>query len=260
MSDQEQEQEQEPRWDARGMVEAFVNHVRSPKRGHGGSLALAAVLALVVASGAAFAFGMFTRTHDAGRTGDAQTASSDPPLRVTAADRFVALTGYGCPTSSQAGFSLQGTYSDGIDGFVPVAAGGWTKNGCRGRFEAIPMSGSATKPDPQNYAQWTFRTGSIMQGRCRVAVYVPDDKSIEHVGGAPAWYQVYDSAGVSGPPVGSFKVNEPAARGSWVSAGSFPVSNGLFTVELESTGQDWHGNVVTYAHVAAAQLEVACAS
>src|SRR5580658_4628776 len=127
MSDQEQEQEQEPRWDARGMVEAFVNHVRSPKRGHGGSLALAAVLALVVASGAAFAFGMFTRTHDAGRTGDAQTASSDPPLRVTAADRFVALTGYGCPTSSQAGFSLQGTYSDGIDGFVPVAAGGWTK-------------------------------------------------------------------------------------------------------------------------------------
>jgi hypothetical protein len=259
MSDQEQEP-QEPRWDARGMVEAFVNHVRSPKRGHGGSLVLAAVLTLLIASGAAFAFGMFTKKHDAHKTGSAPMASSDLPLRVTSADRFVALTGYGCPASSQAGFSLQGMYSNGINGFVPVTAGGWARQGCHGTFEAIPMSGSATKPDPQNYARWTFRTGSITQGRCRVAVYVPDDKSIEHVGGAPAWYRVYDSADISGPLAGSFKVNELATRGTWVSAGSFPVSNGLFTVELESTGQDWHGNVVTHAHLAAAQLEVACAS
>jgi translation initiation factor IF-2 len=169
-----------------------------------------------------------------------------------------ALGGYGCPNTSRVRFTERGWYSDGISGFFGVRAGGWDKQGCDGRFAAMPMSGSGTRPDPGNYALWTFRTTPVIVGNCQVAAYVPDDHSVVHVGGDPARYQVYDAAAGSGTPVGSFTIDELTTLGTWVSAGTYPVTAGVLTVKLTSAGQDWHGTVVTHAHLPLSQVMAFC--
>lgn len=62
------------------------------------------------------------------------------------------------------------------------------------------MSGSATQDDPSNYAVWTFHSGAITRGLCHIDVYVPDDPNIEHVGGHPAVYEVFNSDSTFGQP------------------------------------------------------------
>src|SRR5260370_26496156 len=115
-----------------------------------------------------------------------------------------------------------------------IPRGGGAGLGCHGSYDAMPMSGSATRPDPQNYALWTFHTAPVTTGTCQINVYVPDDRSIEHVGGRPARYQVYDSAAPSGTPAGSFVIDEPANRGQWVSTGTYRVTQRVLTIELAS--------------------------
>lgn len=170
---------------------------------------------------------------------------------------FGALAGYGCPQSHQARFKA-GWYADRNNGFLDLRAGGWRKQGCDGRFDAMPMSGSATKPDPGNYALWTFRTAPLLSGTCQVAVYVPADRSVKEVGGNPARYLVYDSARPSGPPVGSFGIDDFTSLGRWANGGSYPLAGGVLTVKLSSAGLDWRGNVETHAHLPVTQVMAFC--
>jgi translation initiation factor IF-2 len=123
----------------------------------------------------------------------------------------------------------------------------------------MPMSGSATADDPANYALWTFRTGPIVHGVCHINVYVPDDSSLEHVGGNPAVYQVFGSAGTSGTPLGSFGVDQPSNRGRWASRHNWRISGGELTVKLLSRGIDWTGSGPTYAHIAISAVSLTCA-
>ncbi len=220
---------------------------------------LAAVLALVTA--AVGGCGLFTAPTSA--QPQAASVAPAPPRPTVPAARlaggyFGALAGYGCPQRPQARFREAGWYADGINGFLGVSAGGWDHQGCDGRFGAMPMSGSAIRPDPGNYAMWTFRTAPVTAGTCQIAVYVPADPSVEHVGGDPARYQVYDSATASGPAAGSFTIGELARRGQWVSGGSYRLTRGVLAVKLISSGLDWHGNVVTHAHLPVTQVMVFC--
>jgi hypothetical protein len=220
--------------------------------------ALAALLIGVTACGSVAAQTGGTQTGDPQTAGPQSAAASTTKAKTPAPAYFGALAGFGCPQIADAWFSEAGWYADGINGFFRVPAGGWTKQGCRGSFDAMPMSGSATKPYPGNYALWTFRTTPVTSGTCQVAVYVPDDHSIEHVGGNPARYQVFDNIRASGTPAGAFTVDERANVGKWVSVGSYPVTDAILTVKLTSAGQDWHGTVVTHAHLAVAQVIISC--
>ena len=217
---------------------------------------LAAVLTFVLA--AVSGCGLLAGTKNAQQP-DAALAPAPLPSSARSADAyFGALAGYGCPQRPQAGFNEAGWYADGVNGFVKVRRGGWDHQGCDGDFDAMPMSGSATRPDPENYAVWSFRTAPVSAGICQTAVYVPDDASVEHVGGNPAQYQVYDSAAASGVPAGSFGIDELSSRGQWVSGGSYPLTHGVLTIKLVSAGLDWHGNVVTHAHLPVSQVLVFC--
>jgi hypothetical protein len=214
---------------------------------------------LVVIAAGALVFGALSRQPAAvSRPTDPVTVDRADSTGRPAARDFGALAGYGCPGSPDVSFSVHGVFSDGLDGFSNVRSGGWDRGGCDGQFEAMPMSGSAATGDPSNFALWTFRTGTIVRGTCQVSVYVPHGASIHDVGGDPARYRVYDSAGTSGLVAGSFTVDQLKTRGQWVNTGSYPVTSGVLTVELTSAGQDWVGSVVTHARLAAAQALVFC--
>ena len=173
-------------------------------------------------------------------------AAAPPPAT------YAAVGGPSC-TASGASTSKVGYYTDGKSGWL-TSSGGDTADGCGGQYYALPMSGDASKDDG-NHFLWTFKTGAVHSGTCQVSVFVPT-AAIEYVGGDPAYYTVHDSTGTS-DQVGSFTVNQVSDHG-WVSAGSFPVANGQFTVELHTRGQDWEGDKVTYAHLAAAQIRLRC--
>jgi hypothetical protein len=169
------------------------------------------------------------------------------------------MAGYGCGVTTTASFTEHGWWSQGLDGFIRVPSGGPRAPGCDGSFDAMPMSGSATSDDPDNYAWWSFSTSPVTNGGCNIGVYVPDDPSPQHVGGHPAVYQVYGSPGVSGTPLGSFAIDQPANRGQWVSGGNWPVTGGTLTVKVDSRGIDWNSSGPDYAHIAVSAVRVSCA-
>ncbi len=171
---------------------------------------------------------------------------------------FTAMTGYGCGPTSSAAFTEHGRWSDGLNGFISVPAGGPRGEGCDGSFDAMPMSGSTAYDDPSNYALWTFRTAPVVRGTCDLEVYVPASSSIERVGGNPAVYQVFDSAGTAGPPLGSFNVDQVANGGRWVTEPGWAITGGALTVKLDSFGVDWSGNSPTYAHIAVSAVVATC--
>ncbi len=190
-------------------------------------------------------------------------ASSPPTARTTAtrdngSTQFTAVVGYGCPPLVNARFTEYGRWTDGLSGFISVRADGPYASGCDGAFDAMPMSGSKAYDDPGNYALWTFRTGPLRQGTCDISVYIPADRSVEHVGGNPAVYQVFGSANTEGPDLGTFGIDQLARRGGWVSEPGWPMTTGWLTVRLDSYGIDWSANSMTYAHIAVSAIRLTC--
>jgi hypothetical protein len=183
-----------------------------------------------------------------------EPSQTPPPDMVT----FTAMTGYGCQATTTATFAEHGWWSQGLDGFIRVPSGGPLASGCNGSFDAMPMSGSATSDDPDNYAWWNFGTSPVTNGHCQVSVYVPDDSNPQHAGGHPAVYQVYGSTAVSGTPLGSFAIDQLANRGQWVSGGNWPVTSGTLTVKVDSRGIDWNNSGPDYAHIAISAVRVSC--
>lgn len=151
-----------------------------------------------------------------------------------------ALAGPGCSDANGSGYREIGRYSD-----WHTRTGGSPASGCSGRFTTVPMTGARNK-DGANSVLWTFQTGKVQSGNCRLAVYVPDG-GIKDVGGAPAYYTVGGA---------SFTVDQTANRGSWVDAGAYPVSGGSLTVQLHDRGIDYDGR--SGAHLAAAAMRATC--
>ncbi|MDH6108926.1 cell division septation protein DedD [Kitasatospora sp. MAP12-15] len=178
----------------------------------------------------------------------AAAAKAAPP----AAPSYAGVAG---PFCSNAGTTFQqnGWFDQGQAGWVVNSGGGYAGSGCNGNFTSMPMSGAANK-DAGNSVVWTFNTGSVSSGSCTISVYVPDDGDIKAVGGAPAYYTVQNGSGSAG----SFNVNQVGNRGSWVSAGTFPVSNGKIAVTMHDRGQDWTDTAKTYAHDAASAVRANC--
>src|SRR3569833_166646 len=182
---------------------------------------------------------------DAGRrpspAGTTTTASAPRVLPITA--------GPGCGGN---GYRRVGYYVDGRAGWLS-GSGGYAGAGCDGRFDALPMSGDASRADPTLYAQWTFDPGPGR--RCTVALYIPADDRTVYVGGSPAHYTVLRST--DGRALLSFTVDQPRSRGRWASSAAFTV-DGPFSVRLANTGKDWTDTKSTFTHIAAAQARATC--
>jgi len=192
------------------------------------------------------------------------TTTTRPQTRASTAPTaprptFHAVAGYHCTNTAAANYHEVGRYTDGRAGWISVSSGGYKGSGCTGAFDAMPMSGSATKDDPSAYAVWKFSTGPVISGHCSVSVFDPSDTNIQHNGGRPAVYFVYNSfTDPSAHRIASFSIDQTAHRGHWVGAGTFPVTRGQLIVKLVNRGLDWVGDTKTYAHLAAAQVSVTC--
>ncbi|MGW0502454.1 hypothetical protein [Micromonospora sp. NPDC003241] len=143
-----------------------------------------------------------------------------PRSKAGAADPgYVATAGWGCDTTSDRGFDVQGR----TDQWRTVADGGWSEGGCRGTFQTLPISNDADQS-----VQWWFvpSTG----GQCRVEVYVPRDPS-----GAGSWvtsvrYEVL--AGRGGAAYAEFEMNQAQNTGRWVDVGAFPLRTSELAVRV----------------------------
>jgi hypothetical protein len=180
------------------------------------------------------------------------------PTTAAPGGTFWAVTGFGCTQNSAARFSEHGRWTQGVTGFIAVRGGGLRADGCNGSFDAMPMSGSASQDDGANYAAWNFRTGAVSQGICHVSVYIPEDGSIEHVGGDPALYSVYDGPHAAGQPMASFTIDQVANQGRWASRGTYRITGGAISIKLHSRGVDWSGSHATNAHLAVSPVRVTC--
>ncbi|MFD8785908.1 hypothetical protein ACFV04_26945, partial [Kitasatospora sp. NPDC059599] len=174
-----------------------------------------------------------------------------PPTAVTppappAPPSYAAYAGPGC-SSDGTGYSEKGRSSGSKDWVTRSDGGG----GCSGQFTSVPMSGDRNKDD-ENSVVWTFTTGRVSTGTCRLSVYIPNGGDLKAVGGAPAYYTVQDGGSTSG----SFSINQPQNLGRWVNVGTYPVSGNRIAVVLHTRGIDWGSTAG--AHLAASTVKADC--
>lgn len=180
------------------------------------------------------------------------TASATAPKPAVT---FTEVGGYHCADTATHGFRHSGWYSDGKKGWYSLGTGGWTSNGCVGHYEAMPMSGSATKDDSGTYGEWWFAVGATTRS-CAVSTYVPTTTDDRNVAGHPATYQVRDIEG--GPVRATFTVDQRTNRGRWVSSGTYPVTGARIVIRSVNRGIDWNAAGETLEHIAVAQIRVTC--
>ncbi|MGH3378704.1 MAG: hypothetical protein ACRDP6_28660, partial [Actinoallomurus sp.] len=181
-----------------------------------------------------------------------QKASQQADGRVRAkATTYNAVSGPRCDGTGT-DFHHYNWYGDGDIGWHDHTTGGWTGNGCDSVYQSVPMSGNASK-DNANSVVWTFSTGAVTHGTCRVSVFIPRDTDVVAVGGDPTYYTVQNQFSRGSGTVGSFSITQVAHRGQWVSAGSYRVGGGRFAVMLHSRGKG-----SKHAHHAAAPIRATC--
>jgi translation initiation factor IF-2 len=157
-----------------------------------------------------------------------------------------------------ASFHQNGWFSSGTSGWTSHD-GGWSADQCNGTFSSVPMSGDAGKDDG-NSVIWTFTGLRTASGSCDIAVYIPAGSNVQVVGGNPTYYTVQTGTSPNSGTIGSFTIKQVANQGSWVSVGSYAVSNGQLSVMMHTRGLDWSGSSKTYAHHAADAVRATCQS
>ncbi|MEU6924689.1 hypothetical protein [Streptomyces sp. NPDC046631] len=186
-------------------------------------------------------------------TGGGTPAKTTPQSNVV----YTGVAGRGCPTPAGGGYQQDHFFTDGSAGWYTPSSGGWTGNGCNGSYASIPMSGSTTT-DMQNRVKWWWKPGSRAR-TCQISVYVPNNGSVQYVGGHPTKYHVLVNANDASSMYSSFTLNQTAHRGQWVDAGTFPMKGSTIGVKLLDRGDDWSKGWEK-AHHAAAQMKVTCRS
>lgn len=183
-------------------------------------------------------------------------AANVPPPSVSpppaARYSFDEIAGPSCAQTSAHYYKPVGYYTDGESGVLSGTGDGV----CGGAFDALPMSGSATKDDPTLYALWYFSPGAYKA--CAISVFIPDDSNHVYVGGAPAHYSVHE-ANQASTVIAGFHVYQTDELGKWV-AGTTVTTGQPFYLRMDNTGQDWVSSTGApdYAHDAAAQVRVTC--
>jgi hypothetical protein len=176
-----------------------------------------------------------------------------PPPRAPVVT-FSGIAGDGCRHDSTRGYQEIGRYSDGSRGWYSRSSGGWTGDGCSGTFDALPMSGYATRDDTSAFVVWWFKPANLRQGSCTISVYIPTGREFEDVAGDPAYYNVVAGQG-NYDRVSGFRIDQIQNRGRWLTAGTFPLRDGQIAVQMVTRGQDPNGE-----HLAAGQVRASCAA
>ncbi|WP_329501023.1 hypothetical protein [Kitasatospora herbaricolor] len=174
-----------------------------------------------------------------------------------AAPVYNAVAGLWCsPPGNTTTTQQYGRYEKGEEGWV-TNSGGYAADGCNGKYASLPMSGAAEKDDG-NSVVWTFNTAPVVNGSCKLSVYVPASGDIKDVGGAPSYYTVQSKSEPGSGTINHFVVNQTSSRGSWVAVGTYPATNGKIAVMLHTRGEDWKDGTKTYAHHAASAVRANC--
>ncbi|WP_406501781.1 hypothetical protein OHA04_33580 [Streptomyces sp. NBC_01590] len=194
-----------------------------------------------------------TGTGGAAGGSGATTEKSAPQSTVV----YTGVAGPGCATPAGGGYQQDGYFSDGSAGWYTRSSGGWSGNGCNGRYVAVPMSGD-TGVDAKSRVKWWWKPGT--QARtCQISVYIPNSNTSLYVGGHPTKYHVLVNANDRSTMYSSFTINQVAHRGQWVDAGTFALKGSTIGVKLLDRGDDWSKGWEK-AHHAAAQIKVTCRS
>ncbi|MEV0279357.1 hypothetical protein AB0I22_23625 [Streptomyces sp. NPDC050610] len=210
-------------------------------------------------SGSGSGSGSAKTTSSSNSTGSAHAPTVS---KFAAAPAYTALAGYGCPSSGSANvWTKDPNFNHGSSGWLKSSSGGYAGSGCNGQYISIPMSGSSSSHDSTQYVLWKFDYSSKIKGTasCNLAVYIPNNNDIQHVGGAPAQYALYNSDHSGGKTAGSFDISQVGNRGNWVTKGPFRVSGGKLTLKLFNTGVDYTSST-KHAHDAAAPVRLSCNS
>jgi len=177
------------------------------------------------------------------RSGGERTVPRKEPAPPPAT--FVALGGEDCKHTASQGYYVEGSGTQ-------KKPGGFRGQGCKGTFRVVPMSGSTSRDN--RHVVWWFNTGAVFRGRCALAVYVPKGSRSADVAGKPTHYQVIRSAD-NHTVTGRFAIDQTAARGRWISVGTFGMTGGKIAIKKvnpgKGSGSTRHG---------AAQVKISCRS
>jgi hypothetical protein len=170
-----------------------------------------------------------------------------PPPPSPPATAYAVVSGWDCSANNDHGFDVNGRTA----AWYTVARGGWGQDGCHGSFQAIPMSGDASKDDADQFAMWWFTPGPGYS-RCDLSVYVPQSERPHDVGAKAAQYFVL--AGRSGSPLAQFVLDQTTAAGRWVPAGKYPSGPDGLAIRVVNRGVPGTAD----ARLAVAQAKISC--
>ncbi|MER5393874.1 hypothetical protein [Saccharopolyspora sp. NPDC002686] len=190
---------------------------------------------------------------------DTPEQNAGPPP-VEQPTRVSLVAGPGCANNAQQKYEAVGYYSNGTEGWY-TRSGGSTEAGCRGSFDAMPMSGEANTSDSQHFGKWAFDvSGDLKVADCALSVYIPNDSDRRNVGATAAHYSIFNSFDQGGANVIAVKdVDQVANLGKWVDLGTHRIDQGKLSIKLHNRGEDYkEGADGEGAHVAVTQIRANC--
>ncbi|MDR7274221.1 hypothetical protein [Catenuloplanes atrovinosus] len=227
-------------------VRAFIDHARhqpSPDR-----LVARPHTAIFVASGCAImavlvglVFSLFTGD----RYGSDPAAAASPS--PTGPPTFTAVTGWDCRGEPEHVFEARGRTPQ----WQIVAGNAWARDGCRGNYATVPLTGDNGYDDPSVVLIWAFTPGFGVD-KCDVAAYAPKLDVKQVTPAVKAHFTI--TAGRDGENLGTFDLNQGSRQGEWLEAGSFPVANGKFTIRLGNRGKSENSR----ERLIVSQLRITC--
>lgn len=180
------------------------------------------------------------------------TAGVAAPIAHNSKATYSAVSGFGCSGNNDVhNWYTMGYYTDGSEGWYETG-GGYSGNGCTGRAVSMPMSGDADQWTNENYVVWWFYTSPVVEGTCKISVYIPNTGTARDVAGDPAIYKILGGR-TSVTPYATFQINQTTVRGRWVTTTPVAVHNGAISVQLLDAGTDPNGE-----HFGAGQAKVDC--
>ncbi|SDT09735.1 hypothetical protein SAMN04489716_2497 [Actinoplanes derwentensis] len=198
------------------------------------------------------------------------TATTKPATAVVAKKvTYSAIAGLGC-TGAGTSYTRHGWFKDGKGGWWTLASGSTTTGGCNGQFDDMPTSADANAATPGRAMVFGFQTGAGAQS-CALDLYVPVSPTVPTTADPgqgrrdvivnPVHIAVLTGTGLNSTayssPSGARTVSQASNHGSWVSLGSYPVSNGTIGVKITDRGIPW-GYPVTDPHIAGGAVRAKC--
>ena len=228
-----------PRHDRRDFIRAFHEHLwRAPGTDRPTVRPQTVVTVAVLSALASLVTGIVL--HLVHRGSDNATAATAPA--VTGPATYTAVSGWDCGATGDHGFEVGGRTAD----WRTVANGGWRDDGCLGSFESVPTLAKGQDASTPQYALWWFLPGKAFD-RCDISVYIPTAGAPE-VTASSARYVVLSTGSVTA--IGEVTIDQAKARGTWVSAGSYPSGPAGLALRLD--------NAVGTGNLAFAQVKLQC--